>query len=153
MAIEAPLSRYKRNNFKIYIVVCIVAALWFGYDGYVNETFMREHVDEEGNPNSTLVFNRTAPPVFIGGALLLLAYFYAVRGRKVVAEEDALLVAGKERIPYDAIEKIDKTHFETKGFFTITYKNESGKEVQRKLGDRSYDNLGTILDHLVAKIT
>ena len=40
MAIEAPLSRYKRNNFKIYIVVCLFAAAWFAYDGYLSQRFI-----------------------------------------------------------------------------------------------------------------
>jgi len=153
MAIEAPLSRYKRNSLKIYIVACILAALWFGYDGYVSKKFIEEHTDEQGNANSTLVFNRVAGPVLAGGALLLVAYFYAIRGRKVVAEDHELVVAGKGKIPYDAIEKIDKTYYDKKGFFTVTYKDGQGKEVQEKLNDRSYDNLGAILDHLIAQIT
>jgi hypothetical protein len=153
MAIEAPLSRYTRNNLKIYMVVCILAALWFGYDGYLSKKFIEEHTDEQGNANSTLVFNRVASPVFAGGALLLVAYFYAIKGRKVVAEDNELVVAGKVRIPYDAIEKIDKTYYDKKGFFTIAYKDERGNEVQQKLNDRGYDNLGAILEHLIAQIT
>jgi hypothetical protein len=153
MAIEAPLSRYRRNNLKIYMVVCILAALWFGYDGYLNQKFIEEHTDEQGNANSTLVFNRVACPVFVGGALLLAAYFFAIRGRKVVAEENELVIAGKVKIPYDSIEKIDKTYYDDKGFFTIVYEDGRGKEAQRKLNNRSYDNLGAILDHLVTQIT
>ena len=36
MAIEAPLSKYRRGNFKIYIVACLVLGAWFAYDGYLN---------------------------------------------------------------------------------------------------------------------
>ena len=153
MTMEAPLSRYKRNSLKIYIVACVLGALWFGYDGYVSEKFIQQHTDEQGNPDSTLLFNRISPPFFVGGALLLAVYFCAVRGRKVVAEDDTLVVAGKVKIPYDAIEAIDKTHYEKRGYFIVTYKNESGKEVHHKLTDRSYDNLGPLLEHLVAQIT
>ena len=77
---------------------------------------------------------------------------WRIRGRKVVAEDNELVVAGKERIPYDAIDRIDKTYFEKKGFFTIVY-NKDGREVQRRLSDRDYDSLKPILDHLIAKIT
>jgi hypothetical protein len=153
MAIEAPLSRYKRNSLKIYIVACILAALWFGYDGYLSDKFIQQHSDEQGNPDSILLFNRIAPPFFVGGVVLLAVYYYAVRGRKVVADDDALIVAGKVKIPYEAIEKIDKTYYEKGGYFVITYKNENGKEVHRKLSNRSYDNLQPILEHLVAQIT
>lgn len=153
MAMEAPLSRYKRTNFYIYIGVCLVMALWFAYDGYLNQKFIAEHTDEQGQPNSTLVINRVSPPFLVAGAALLGGYLYLIRNRKVVAAADALIIAGKRRIPYDAIEKIDKTHFEKKGFFTITYKNERGATAQRTLGDREYDKLGPILDHLIARIS
>ena len=53
----------------------------------------------------------------------------------------------------DAIQKIDKTYFDSKGYFIITHKDQNGREVNRKLSDRNYDNLGAVLDHLVAKIT
>jgi hypothetical protein len=153
MAIEAPLSRYKRGNFKIYIVVWLVLAAWFAYDGYLNKSFIDEHTDEQGHADGVLAFNRTSPPIFAGLAGVIAAYFYVVRGRKVVAEEKELVIAGRKRIPYDAIEAIDKTHFEQKGFFLIIYKDSSGAEVRYKLSDRQYDNLGPVLDHLVAQIT
>jgi hypothetical protein len=153
MAIEAPLSRYKRNNFLIGIVVCVALALWFAYDGYFNKDFIAKHTTEQGQPDGTLVFNQKSPPFFLLGAVVLCTYWYAVRNRKLVAAEDALVIAGKKKIAYDAIEQIDKTHFKTKGLFTITYKNESGSLVHYKLSDRQFDNLEPILDHLVAQIT
>ncbi len=153
MALEAPLSKYKRNGLLIYIAVCVAAALWLGYDGYLNKDFIAKHTDEQGTPESTLVFNQKAPPFFLGVAVLLGGYLYAIRNRQLVAADDALIIAGKKRIPYDAIEKIDKTYFDKKGFFTITYTNEGGASVPYKLSDRQYDNLGPILDHLVAQIT
>lgn len=153
MAIEAPLSRYKRNNFYIYIAACLAAGLWFAYDGYLNKNFIAEHSDEQGRPNSTLAFNQKSPPFFVGGALLLGGYLCLIRGRKVVAGDDALVIVGKQKIPYDAIESIDKTHFEKKGVFTITYKNEQGGQARRTLSDREYDNLGLVLDHLIAQIS
>jgi len=153
MPIEAPLSKYKRNNLKIYIVVCMVVALWFGYDGYLNKTFIAKHTDEAGHANSTLIFNRVAPPFSVAGAVLLGAYFWVIRGRKVVALEDRLVIAGKTEISYDAIEKIDKTHFDTRGQFTVVYTGGNGREVRQTLSERQYDNLRPILDHLVAQIS
>jgi hypothetical protein len=153
MAIEAPLSRYKRNNLYIYIAACLAAALWFAYDGYLNKSFIAEHTDEQGRPNSTLVFNQESPPFFVGGALFLGGYLCLIRSRKVVAGDDTLVIAGKQKIPYDAIESIDKTHFEKKGVFTITYRSEQGGQARRRLSDREYDNLGPVLDHLIAQIS
>ena len=76
-----------------------------------------------------------------------------VRDKKVIADEKELINSNKEKISYDAVEKIDKTHFAKKGFFVITYKREDGGEARRKLSDRTYDNLAAVLDELVAKIT
>ncbi len=153
MALEAPLSKYKRQNFYIGVAVCLALALWFAYDGYLNKGFIEEHTNKEGRPDSTLIFNQKSPPFFVAGALLCGGYFCVIRNRKLVATDDALVIAGKQRIPYDAIERIDKTHFEKKGVFTIFYKNEQGRESKRALSDREYDHLGPILDHLIAQIT
>jgi hypothetical protein len=153
MAIEAPLSRYKRNNFLIYIAVCLVAGAWFAYDGYLNKAFISKHTNAEGQADFDLAFNRIAPPFCVAAAVLLTGYFLVIRNRKLVADDDGLIVAGKEKIPYDAIERIDKTHFEKKGSFAITYRRSDGRETQCRLNDRQYDNLAAILDHLVAKIT
>ncbi len=153
MAIEAPISKFKKTNFKISISVCIIAAIWFGYDGYFNKKFMEENSDDNGVPNSTLVFNQKAPPFLVGAAVLLGAYMFAIKNRKLVANENELVFSASKKIAYDSIEKINKTYFDKRGFFVITYKNEGGKETDQKISDREYDNLGVILDHLVAKIS
>jgi hypothetical protein len=153
MAIEAPVSRYKRTNLKIYILVCVLAALWFAFDGYVNRKFIEKNTNEDGTANSTLLLNRGAAPVLALGAVFFGVWLFTVKDKKVVADEQELVVAGKRRIPYDAIESIDKTHFERKGFFIIAYRSESGGEKQCRLNNRHFDNLHSILDHLVAQIS
>jgi len=153
MAIEALLSKHKKNNFKIYIAVCIGLAIWSGYDGYFNEKFKERHTDANGTPDATLAVNQKVPPFFIGAGVLLGAYLFAIRNKKVIADENELVISDKERIPYDSIQKIDKTLFDSKGYFLITYKDKNGSEVNRKLSDRTYDNLAAILEHLVAKIS
>ena len=37
MAIEAPLSKYRRTNLKIYIAACLGIVVVFGYDGYLSK--------------------------------------------------------------------------------------------------------------------
>ena len=123
------------------------------YDGYYNEKFIKEHKDAEGNPNSTLVFNQKSPPYLIGAAALLGVYLFAIKNKKIVADENELIISNKEKISYDSIQQIDKTYFEKKGFFVITYKDKDGKEVRRKLNERTYDNLAAVLEHMVAKIS
>ena len=152
MSIEAPVSKFRRTNLKIYIVVCIAAAIWLGYDGYFNKKFIEKN-SPDGKPNSTLIFNQKAPTVFIGVAVLLGIQLLLISKKKLIAQEKGLIISAKEKISYDSIQKIDKTNFKSKGYFLITYTDENGKEVNRKISDRKFDNLGPILDHLVAKIT
>ena len=162
MAIEAPISKFKKTNLKIYIVVCIAAAVIFAYDGYLSKykwsmryQFYKKNVlDNDGKPTSTMNFNRKSPPFFIGTAALLSLYLFAIRNKKIIADENELIMSDKERIPYDSIQKIDKTNFDpTKGCFTVTYKNKGGSEVSRRISSKTYDNLAAVLNELVAKIS
>lgn len=153
MAIEAPVSKYKKTNFKIYIIVCLGLAVWFAYDGYFNQKFINDHVDADGKPNPTLVFNRHAPYYLGGAALVLIAYFWAIKDRKIVADENELRIGGGDTIKYDAVESIDKTRFADKGYFVIAYKDERGRPAHKELSDRNWDHLAAVLDHLVAKIS
>ena len=160
MAIVASLSKFKKTNLLIYIAACVLAAVVFGYDGYLSKykwskrySFYEEHVIEnDGKPTTTMQFNRISPPFFLAGAALLGIYFFAVRNRNIVAE-DSELVLNSVRIPYDSIQKIDKTDFDRKGRFTITYDKQDGSQADLTLSDRSYDNLHAVLDVLVAHLT
>ncbi len=152
MAIEAPISKYKKNSFKIGIVILIGLAIWFAYDGYRNEKFIQKHTGQNGTPDSILVFNRKSPPYLIGAAALLGVYLFIIKDKKVIADENSLITP-KRQIAYDSIEKIDKTHFNSKGYFIITYKDYQGVDADLKLSDGTYDNLSAVLDELIAKIS
>ncbi len=167
MAIEAPISKFKKNGLILWMVICIGVAIIFAYDGYLSKyewslrhSFYEKHV-EDGQPDDTMVFNQKSPFFFIGAAVLFGAYFFAIRNKKLIADENELIIpstwlrtgSDKERISYDSIQEIDKTYFKSKGRFVITYKDKNGREVDRKISDRQYDNLEPVLDHLVAKIT
>lgn len=153
MAIVAPTSKFKKTNLKIYIVLCIGLAIWFAYDGYFNEKFKQKYTNENGEPTASLVINQKAPPFLFGAALLLGLYLFLIKDKKLVADDRELVMSPQKKIPYDSIEKIDKTYFEKKGFFIVTYKDPNGNEIDLKMSDRKYDNLGLILDHLVSKIS
>ncbi len=152
MALEAPLSKYRKNTLKIWMAVCVGFAVYCTYDGFFSENFKAKHSDSEGRPDSTLVFNQKAPPWLIGAAVVLGVCFFAVRNKKLIAGENELVINDKKRIPYNAIQQIDRTHFDSKGFFVITYEDRNARRLNQKLSDRSYDNLAAILELLVAKI-
>ncbi len=182
MVIEAPYSKYNKTNLKIAIAVCIGLAIIFAYDGYLSKyewslrrSFYEEHV-KDGKMDSTLVFNQQSPFLLVPVAVIFTIWFWLRKNTKLLADENELIFgqgsvvrcqgSGKRplfpdplslipetRIPYDSIEKIDRTYFVSKGYFIITYKNKSGADVKLKLSARTYDNLGAILEHLVAKIS
>jgi hypothetical protein len=161
MALTAPLSKYKKKTFLIYVVICILVAGVLAYDGYLSKyewsyrySFYKKHViDKGGIPDSDMVFNQKAPPYLIAVAVFLGVYLFVIRNKKVVADDTGLVIDDKISIAYDSIQKIDKTDFGSKGRFTFTYKDSGGKETDLKISDKDYDNLGPVLDHLVTKIS
>jgi hypothetical protein len=159
MAIVAPYSKYNKTSFKIAIFFCIGAAVIFAYDGYLSKyewsrrrSFYEKHVTD-GKPDSDMVFNQKSPFAFIGLAVILAFWYKARKDKKLIADENELIFSDTKKIPYDSIEKINKTYFDSKGYFTITYKNKDGKEIDQKLSDRMYDNMKEILELLVEKIS
>jgi len=159
MAIEAPYSKHSKNNFKIGIVLCLGAAIIFAYDGYLSKyewslrrSFYEKHV-KDGKPDFDMVFNQKSPLVFVALAAVITVWFWARKNKKLLADENGLIISAKEKIPYNSIQEINKTYFKSKGCFIITYKNKDGREVNRKLSSRTYDNLAAVLDELVAKIS
>ena len=60
---------------------------------------------------------------------------------------------GSKTIAYDSIEKINKSNFDSKGYFVLTYMDQSNKPQDLKISDRTYDNLSAVMDCIVEKIT
>ncbi len=150
MAIEATLSGYKKNNTLITIAILAGSAAWLFYDGKYNENFIKKHTPD-GTPDSTLNIHRKSPPYLLAGAALVGGYFFYIKSKKVIADENSLRV-NRQKISYADIRSIDKTYFSKKGFFTINY-SRNGMDCRLKISDRTYDNLQAVLEHLVAKIS
>ncbi|MFA6187095.1 MAG: hypothetical protein WC770_07795 [Phycisphaerae bacterium] len=152
MSVIAPYCQYKKTNFKIGMFILLVAAVWFAYDGYKNETFKAKHT-KDGKPDSKLVFNRKSPPFFAAGAVALAIIFAAVKGKKIVADEPELILSNGTKIAYSDIESIDPKEYAAKGYFVIEYKTQDGQKKFCKISNRDFDNLDAVKDLLVAKIT
>ncbi len=159
MAIEAPVSKFRKNNLKVYIAACLIFAAFFAFDGYFSKYewsrrsgFYEKHT-KNGKPDDTMIFNQIAPIFLVALAAVLAGRIWILRDKKLLADENELVFSDKEKISYDSIQKIDKTSFDSKGFFVVTYKDKDGREVNRKISDKTYDNLTAVLDELVAKIS
>ena len=153
MAVEAPYSSYRKTNCILYIILLLGFGIWCAYDGYYNEDWIQKHTNPDGSPQFYLSFNRQIP-FYAGAAIVAIAAFWlSVRNKKLVADENELIISEKEKIPYSSIQQIDKTHFESKGFFIISYKDKDGKDVLKAISYKKYDNLKAVLELLVSKIT
>ncbi len=152
MAIVAPVSKHKKTNCIIFMAVCLALAAWFAYDGYLNDKFIEKNT-EDGQPNDTLKFNMYAPFVLVPLAGYFVIRYLQIKDKKLITDENGLKLSDNRHIAYDSIEKIDKTYFDAKGYFNITYKDSNGAKQDLKLSDGQYDNLGAVLDELVSKIS
>lgn len=158
MAIEAPLSKFKKQNLLLFAGACLIGGIIFGYDGYLSKyewskrhNFYLDHIDENGNPDDTIIQNQWLLFILAGGAIGLSGYYVMLKDKKITVDDSTLKV-NKQSISLDSIEKIDKTHFDKKGYFILTYA-ENGQTKELKLSDRAYDNMPAVLDHIVAKIS
>ena len=160
MAVVAPFCQYKKTNFKIYIVMLLAFSAYFAYDGYLSKykwskryDFYKGHVIDKGKPDATFVFNQKSPPFLLAGAIVVVVWYWKVKDKKLVADDEAIVFGEKDKIPYNSIESISKTSYDSKGFFIIEYKSSDGQKSQRKISNRTYDNLDAVLNVLVSKIT
>lgn len=160
MAVVAPFSQYKKTNHKIYILMLAAFAVYFAYDGFLSQYkwskryhFYEKHFIRNGSrPDATMNFNRYSPPFLLAGAVAIAIYAWTVKNKKIIADDEAIIFSEKDKIPYNSIEGI-KDNYKSKGFFIIEYKQPDGKKLQRKISDRTYDNLAPVLEVLVTKIT
>lgn len=153
MDIVGPVSRHKKNSAVLYIAVLVGFGLWCLVDGYFKTSFIDAHTGPDGRPDGTLLFNRIAPGFLFLGAAGLGLWVVSMRKRRVVATDTELVIRDALRIPYDSIQQIDKTLFEKKGFFVVTYRAEGTGDKTVRLDDRDYENLRPILDRLIREIT
>lgn len=153
MTIKAPACKFRKQNLLIYILVIFALACWLGYDGFLNKKFIADHT-KNGVADSSLAMNQIGPFILLVVIAGLTVYLFILKSKKIVADDNQLIISKKLAIPYDSIEKIDKTNFNEKGgFFIITYKDNLNNETQLKLSDSKYDNLSAVLQRLVEKLS
>jgi len=152
MAVVAPFAKYKKTNYKIWILILVVAGVWFTWDGKKNEKFIARHT-KDSKADHTLIFHQKCLPYFIGAAVLVAIYAVIRNGKKIVADEQELILSNNEKIAYSSIESINKTDYQPKGFFVVSYKGQDGQVCQKKISNRDWDNLDAVLDLLVTKIS
>jgi len=148
MAVEATGSKFTRNNRFYLAALCLAGALWFGYDGWFGSYRDKELEGNDGKPTANLLFNQYSPIPLAVIALCSLYFGFQITSRKIVADEEGLVLSSGEKIPYRAMKKIDKRRFKDKGLLTIAYEIDAGEKTI-KLSDRQYDNLGKLLDEIV----
>jgi len=159
MAVVAPYSKYRKTNFKIAIFGGLLVAAVLAYDGYLSkyewshrQSFYQKHTIN-GEPDGTLLFNQRVSIGLLAIAVISAIWFVKVKDHKLVLDDNELIIDNKQKIPYASIEQIDRTHFDSKGFFIISYKKPDGQNALEAFSYKRYDKLKSLLDHLVTKIT
>ncbi len=152
MALEAKYSSYRKTNCLIYIAIAILIGAWCSYDGYINEDWIEEHTNNDGTPQAYLVINRQAPYYLGGLALFCGVSWLVVRNKKIIADDNEIDIDG-QKITYNSIEAIDKTHFEKKGFFIIHHNKPDGGTAITAISYKKWDNTKALLEHLISKIS
>ncbi|MCP4710512.1 MAG: hypothetical protein GY869_17960 [Planctomycetes bacterium] len=150
MAVEVVGSRYTCRTNLIIAAACVVFGLWFLYDGWLNEEFIKDHTDkitEEIDP--TLQSNRTWIPL---GCSVVMIYFVIstvrLKSKKIVTDSEGLVISDGQKIAFSDIRQIDKRFFEQKGYFAVEYE-QAGQTKEMKFDDRTWDGLGLLLDEIV----
>ena len=66
--------------------------------------------------------------------------------------DDGTLSINRLSIPLSEVTQIDKTYFDSKGYFVLSHKS-GGSEKSIKLVARDYDNLSAVLDRLIEELS
>ncbi len=152
MDIVAKYSSYRLGNIKIAIFVLLGLSVWFVYDGYYNQKFIDKHTSAEGKADDTLIVHKYFAYFSIPIAAAAAAAFFVNRKKQIVASQDALLISEGCRIPYDVIEEVDHTDFDTSEKFSITYA-EGGVNKKLVLSKKKWDGLDKVLEYVISKIS
>jgi hypothetical protein len=145
MAVAATGSKYTCKTNYLIAAACAAMALWFLYDGWLNEEFQ----NDENISDLDLQMNRIWIPAGCGLVIIYcMAAAWRLKSKKIVAAEKGLALSTGQIVPYKSVRQIDKRYFEKEGHFTIEYEEQGGKK-QLKLTDRTWDGLGLLLDELV----
>ena len=89
----------------------------------------------------------------MAAAVAVAIYDGLLWGKKIIADDQQLILSEKEKISYRSIESINKTDYDSKGYFVVVYKDSTGQMLQKKISNRTFDNLDAVLQLLVSKIT
>ncbi len=148
----AKYSSYRLGNIKIAIFVLLGLSAWFVYDGYYNQKFIDKHTSAEGEADHTLIFHKYVAYFSVPAAGVAAVAFFINRKKRIVAGQDALQVNDGLSIPYDTMEEIDHTEYDTSGKFSITYV-DGGANKKLVLTKKSWDNLDKVLEYMISKIS
>ena len=85
--------------------------------------------------------------VFLGA----IAWYIAVRRRRIVADESGLLLGRGPKIPWNDIVRIDNSHWRSHGEVTIAYRSSGDTTRQARLDGVAFENLPLLLNEVAAR--
>ncbi len=168
MAAKAPISSGYLLRLALVALVCLAYAAWSAYDGFVKypehnrsvaalEKVKEEHptdwqpiwekMAEENDWSKTpgelkSNFSMIAQYVQLGITLpigLLFAFFWlAHRGKWMATDETGVLTSAGQRVSFDAIQRVDKQRWATKGI-ALVWHQDGGVEKKLVIDDWKYE--------------
>ena len=110
----------------------ILAAMMIGFgaycfiDHYVRHMYQYP-VPYKLNPYLTYLFNHYGPFVLIPLGLLAVLWGVLFLRRRLVADEEGIGYAGRQKISWSAVKSLDSAKLESKGILSITYDTGAGE--------------------------
>ena len=117
MAIEAPLSSYKKKNMIFIACLLIGAGLWFYYDGYHKQEFIEKHTID-GKIDSTLNFPQKNRRRFLLVREFFTVYLFIIKGKKIIADEEAIKTRQRNDCCTTVLKKLTKRILTARGILS-----------------------------------
>jgi len=145
--IECPAARDASVKMFIFAAMMIGFAAYTIYDHYILGNYAKPD-PYELNPYLKYLFNHYVPFVLIPPGLVALVYGIVLLRRKLVADAEGIGYAGKDRIAWSDVTKIDATVLARKRILYL-YHGQDGKTTLDEYYLQNFRDLVAFLDRHV----
>jgi hypothetical protein len=124
--VEARAAKDPAVRMFIFAAMLLGFGIWFFLDGHVHNKYPYTPFSESVNAWSKWALNYLGPFVLIPAGLVVVVWGVLFLRRVLVADQDGIGYAGKEKILWDQIARADASRLQSKG---ILYLHSEGKKL------------------------
>ncbi|NLX07071.1 MAG: hypothetical protein GXY33_18185 [Phycisphaerae bacterium] len=140
MSVECGMGNGRKIRFIIAIIIFIGIALWYGYDGWLNEEFRAEH------SSTDVLLNQVIAVVSAVALVVAAVRLVMASGSRVVADDSGIDVYGKYKIAWSDMVRVDDSKWE-KGLVRVYYQRD-GQEREYLVDSYMLDCYDDLLDEI-----